>query len=597
MKRRIYLNEYNIPMDNTMFLPLVSGLLQAYAQAKAVIRESYEFMPFVFLRDDPEKITSQCQNPSVAAFSASMWNMNLSLAVARQVKEKFPDCLIVFGGPQVPYEATDLLKLCPFIDVAVRGEGEQVFADLLVRFLETRDFRGIPGISYHNGNNIIRNDWESPVEDLDILPSPYLEGIFDPLLTNGMNWQAIVETNRGCSFRCSFCFWNQGSKRYRFYSLERVRRVIDWCGLNGMRYIFCSDSNFGMIKRDLKIANYVVETKARYGFPEKFRACYGKNAEETIFKIGKLLTKHELIKSISISRQSNNPQALQNIRRENIKMSVYNNLQKRYGKDNISTYTELILGLPGETYQSFLDGLEEILEAAPKSQLFIYPLQVYPNTELATPDYRERFKIKTIHLPLNEIHASIRRPGEVVEYEELVTSTGSMPVEDWRQAAVVSWVVQLLHGLKLGSCISAHLFELYHIKYVSFYVALLKASGGILRDEVQRLYDLLDSILKGKPRGQVLPDFGSIYWEPEEASYLRLSTKKDAFYQELYLVINEYLESHGIPHNKWQLREVVEYQRAHVPDLYQDYKGDKEAFAREVVVYGRKSNQMLREGG
>ena len=170
-----------------------------------------------------------------------------------------------------------------------------------------------------------------------------------------------------------------------------------------------------------------------------------------------------------------------------------------------------------------------------------------------------------------------------------------MPVEDWRQAAVVSWVVQLLHGLKLGSYISAHLFEHYHIKFVSFYehLALLKASGEILRDEVQRLYDLSDSILKGKPRGQVLPDFGSIYWEPEEASYLRLSTRKDAFYLELYRAVREYLESLGIPYNKQQLREVALSQMAHVPDLYQDYNGDKETFAREVVVYGRKSNQML----
>lgn len=630
MKREVYLNEYNIPMDNTIFLPLVSGLLQAYAQTKPVIRENYEFMPFIFIRDHPERILSRYQNPSVAAFSASMWNINLSLAVAQRVKEKFPRCLIVFGGPQMPHEATDLIKLCPFMDITARGEGERIFADLLVRFLDTGDFTDIPGISYRDGGNIIRNDKEYPLaEDLAILPSPYLEGLFDQLLASGMNFQAIVETNRGCPFLCSFCFWSQGSKRYRFYSLDRVRRVIDWCGVNKIRYVFCADSNFGMIKRDLEIANYVVETKAKYGFPEKFRACYGKNAEENIFRIGKLLTEHQLIKGISIARQSNNPQTLKNIRRKNIKMSVYNNLQKRYSKDNIPTYTELILGLPGETYESFLRGIEEVLEATPKSQLFIYPLQVYPNTELADPHYQQRFGIKTVRLPLNEVHASIRMPGEVMEYEELVVSTTTMPVDDWKRAVVVSWVVQLLHGLKLGFYILTYLFGRYHIKYTDFYqyIALLKANGEIFKDEVQRFYRLSDSILQGKAHGQVMPDFGPIYWEPEEASYLHIATKKEAFYREFYLLVREYLDGLNIAYAS-ELREVVEYQKARIPDLYlgqqeyrfeysipelfdftkghlsrlpqvmvldnaKDYKGDKKAFAQEVVIYGRKSDKML----
>lgn len=267
-KLQVYFNEYNILMENTVHLPLVSGLLQSYAQTNPLIREKYQFMPFIFLREYPEKILSQYQNPAVAAFSISMWNANLSLMVAQQIKRMFPECLIVFGGPSVPFDATDFFRSYPFIDVTVRGEGEQTFTDLLIRFLDTRDFKDIPGISYRDlkSGKCIRNDKERQLaENLDIFPSPYLEGVFDYLMPMDINFQAIVETNRGCPFLCSYCFWGQGglSKRFRFFSLERLKKVVRWCGVNKIKYVFCADSNFGMLKRDLEIAGYFVQTKLR----------------------------------------------------------------------------------------------------------------------------------------------------------------------------------------------------------------------------------------------------------------------------------------------------------------------------------------------
>lgn len=87
-KLQVYFNEYNILMDNTVYLPLVSGQLQCYAQTNPTIRERYQFMPFIFIRDHPEKILSQYKNPAVAAFSALMWNINLSLTITGTGKKK-----------------------------------------------------------------------------------------------------------------------------------------------------------------------------------------------------------------------------------------------------------------------------------------------------------------------------------------------------------------------------------------------------------------------------------------------------------------------------------------------------------------------------
>lgn len=593
-KLEVYLNEYNVLMDNTTYFPLASGQLRAYAETVPEVREYYEFMPFIFIRDDPDRVLSQYRNPAVAGFSCSMWNINLSLAVAQRVKERFPKCLIVFGGPSVPLDPTDFFIRHSFVDVTVRGEGEHTFVELLIRFLEGRDFTNIPGISYLERRDspltpgiLFKNVDKQLEENLDNFPSPYLDGLYDYLLPSGINFQVIVETNRGCPFKCSYCFWG-GSKRYRLYSLERVKKLADWCGANRIRYVFCADSNFGMLKRDLEIAKYFVGAKAKYGYPEKVRACYGKNAEQTIFQIGKLLHEQDMEKGITLSRQSNDPQTLKNVGRRNIKQPIYDNLQRRYNDEGIPTYTELILGLPGETYQSFLSGMEEILQSGIRNQLMVYVCEVYPNTKLASKEYQERFAISTVRIPLTEIHGSVRSADVPTEYNEIVVSTATMSVEEWKRALVISWVMQLLHGLKLGYFILNYLVQHYQIKYTDFFEYIAKhPTGKILGKTVLRLHILAELISRGFPRGVVVREFGSIYWEPEEAAYLRICQEKDIFYEEIYKLCLEYL---GARTNKEELKEIIEWQKAIVPDI-NDYK-DKETFGRKVVIYGRKSGKM-----
>ena len=200
-------------MSNAIYLPLASGLLQAYATTVPDIQKNYQFMPFLFIRNHPGKIIRQYKNPGVAAFSVSMWNMNLSLTIAEEEK-KIPGMSYCFSvGHNVPFNASAFFKQYPFIDVAVRGEGEQTFADLLIRFLESKDFRNIPGISYRDYKNgeCIKNVKERPfVKDLDIFPSPYLEGTYDYLLSEDINFQTSIETNRGCPYMCSYCFLGKG---------------------------------------------------------------------------------------------------------------------------------------------------------------------------------------------------------------------------------------------------------------------------------------------------------------------------------------------------------------------------------------------------
>lgn len=636
-KLQVYFNEYNVLMNNAVYLPLVSGQLQAYSQTFQEINNNYQFMQPIFFRDNVERILSQYNNPAVVAFSTSMWNFNLSLEVAKKIKEKFPKCLIIFGGPHVPFQTQKFFKEYPFIDVTIRGEGEKTFAEILLRNLQSRDFGGIKGISYKDSPGNVRIMPERELEpNLDIYPSPYLTGIFDNLMgSSKINFQAIIETNRGCPFLCSYCFWGQGglSKKFRFFSLDRIKKVADWAGRNKIKYVFCADSNFGMFERDLEIAQYFVDAKKKYNFPEKFRVCYGKNAEENIFKTGKLLASQGMEKGMTLSKQTDNTQALTNIRRINISNEVFNSLQRRYNKQNIPVYTELILGLPGETYQSFKDGVETVLQSGIKNQLFVYRCQVYPNTELASEVYQKKFNIEVTKVPLTEVHGAVRSSDLVTEYEDIVTATGSMPRQDWKKSIIFGLVMQLFHGLKVGFHITNYLVDKYNIKHTDFFEYIAQQKNGILGQEINSFNQAIDFVLKGKPFCVYLPDFGNVYWDQEEASFLNISNNREQFYKELFEITKEFLKLNNKQFGEEELREVIRYQEIRIPDYKplsekefhfkynipeyfatfhtnkvgllkkpqlmtledtRDYNNDKETFAKERILWGRKSDRILR---
>jgi putative methyltransferase len=644
-KRRVYFNEFNVLLENAAYLPFVSGLLRAYAETSEIIKAHYEFMPFLFYRDRVERIVSEYDDPSVAAFSVSMWNEQLNLRVAEIVKRLYPDCRIVFGGPNVPHHPQQYFEQYPFVDVAVRAEGEEAFADILLRSLDSWDYSGIPGIAWRDPVTgiCVRNEMERPQSrDLDVYPSPYVNGLFEELMVArpDLEFQQIIETNRGCPFPCTFCFWGQGglSRKYRFHGLSHVNQEIEWAAKHKIRYLFNADSNFGMHIRDYEIAQFLVDYKSRYGYPDKFRTCFGKNTDDKIYQVAKLLHDHELEKGITLARQSNNDEVLENIKRTNIKMSTYRNLQIRFNETNIPVYCELILGLPGETYQTWTSGIEDLLRSGLKNQLFVYMCGVYPNTELAEPEYLKKFGIVTHRIPLTEIHGAIRPEGLVTEYEDIVIATKTMPVTEWRRMAVFSWVTMLLHSMKLGFFIMYYLQDRHGIDYTELisYISdrrMRPGSGTILRGEVAEFESQLDRILAGHGRGRELPEFGAIYWDEEEASFLRIAGQLDRFYDELLTLLRELLDEKGIPWDEAELREAVQYQRMRIPSCGtptitewrfgfkfpeyfdncfrsdvlplipkaqrmalvggKDNNGDMPKYARNTILWGRKSGTML----
>ncbi len=645
--KRVYFNEYNVRMGKMCYLPLVSGLLQCYAQTSDVVRANYQFMRPIFSIDSFDNVMAQyTEEPDVAAFSVAMWNEQLNLKVAAEVRRRWPNCLIVFGGANVPHHPTAYMERHPFIDVAVRAEGEETFLDILLYHLEGREFDDIPNVSYRRKSDgaIIEVAKERPFQrDLDSYPSPYLEGVFDNLLSlrsDTLDFQAIIETNRGCPFQCTFCYWGRGglSRKYRYHDMDRVFAELDWAGRNKILYVFNADSNFGMHKRDPDIADFIVSVKEKYGYPDKFRTCFGKNTDETIFNIGLLFHSKGLEKGITLARQTNDKTTLKNIKRGNIKMSTYTNLQTRFNDANVPIYSELILGLPGETVTTWKNGIDELLESGLKNQLFIYLCQVFNNTELGDPAYCEKFGIKTKQIELNEIHGSIRDKSWVTEFEHVITETYSMTQAEWRRMVRLSWITMVLHSMKLGFYVMIWLRDRFGTKASDLiqYISdrdMPDRGETMLGRELDSYDALIDNMLNdGAGRGLALREYGDIYWDVEESTFLNAAEDLGRFYAEFEELVADFLASRGVIFDRVDLEEVMHYQRARIPSRYLpdetafnfrhnlpeyferrfstqpvplvaipqsmttspiDFAGDKKRFARETILWGRKSGTML----
>ncbi|MEO6596211.1 MAG: cobalamin-dependent protein, partial [Planctomycetota bacterium] len=161
-KRNVYLGEFNLLMNGATYLPLVSGLLRANAEQSDLVREHFAWAPFLFHNDRVDRLVDRYEAPAVAAFSSLMWNAQLCLRVAERVKRRHPQCLVVFGGANVPHHPEQFLREHPFIDATVRGEGESPFAAMLERLAVANDASGvdldaIPGTSWRTPNDEFRH--------------------------------------------------------------------------------------------------------------------------------------------------------------------------------------------------------------------------------------------------------------------------------------------------------------------------------------------------------------------------------------------------------------------------------------------------------
>jgi radical SAM superfamily enzyme YgiQ (UPF0313 family) len=553
-------------------LPYSVGLLKSYAIAHAA--EPHEWLLPVYKRLPVAEGADALEDADVVAFSAYVWNVELSLAIAREVKRRRPETLIVFGGPQVPdlaARAQAFLTDNPCVDVLCHGEGEAVFTALLDR-ARARDFSDVPGVSFLDADGHLETHAKAPrIKDLETIPSPFTCGAFDDLFSAlpDHRWVMIWETNRGCPFSCSFCDWGSAtaSKIFRF-SEERLASEIEWMAERRIGFVFCADANFGALKRDLEITERIVDTYQRTGFPFSLSVQSTKNATERIYRIQKLLNTSLNAYGVTLALQSVNEKTLEHVNRANISSESYRELQRRFAADGVYTYTDLIIGLPGESYAEFAAGVSRVISDGQHNHIQFHNCSVLPNAEMGNPSYQGRYGMRMVPQVIRNLHDVIdQEDWEVQEYLDLVVSTDAMPEDDWRRTKVFAWLVDFAYFDRVLQIPLLLLHRRHGWPVHEMLETLVEAdpeAHPTLAALLAALQDKARSIQQGGEEYFPIPEAGGLLWPGDQRSLISLVLDDQVgdFYQEVGDLLGAVLEERGHPEDRILLDEALTFNRA-----------------------------------
>lgn len=550
MKKNLYFFQVNYSYGRSAHIPYTAGQLSAYALSDKDVGESFTLSEIFFLREAPERVMERIEAPAVAAFSTYIWNFNYNKTIARMIKEKYPDCVIVFGGHHVSPGGA-LLEECPYIDYLLHGEGEIIFRRLLRSVLGLEGAEDIPGISLRTEKGIITNP-EMISSECDF-PSPYLLGYFDKIIKEHpeKDFMALIETSRGCPNSCAYCDWSNMKSKIRKFPLERIYGEINWITKNRIYGLGSADSNFGMFPRDEEIADKIIESKKICGYPVGFQTSYAKNSNKTVFNIGMKFEKAGMNKGITLSFQSMNDEVLENIGRKNISIESYSELMKMYNEAGIATYTELILGLPGETYESIAEGIDKLLRLGQHNSIYIHNCEWLPCSIMGRPDYVEKYKIKKSRIPLNQPHREPDGNDDIEEYSSVVTSTYSMSEEEWVKMNLFSFTVQAFHHMGILQFFALYLYNEGLCSYRDFYEKLLlrclTEDNTVAGRVYKRVRGYLNDVLRGKGTLSCSDErFGNVQWPFEEYIYLCMIYEIDVFYDEMRDFLQSFIPDNDI---------------------------------------------------
>jgi radical SAM superfamily enzyme YgiQ (UPF0313 family) len=459
--KNIYLFQPQYSVDyrkeKNYWIPYSVGCVWSYCNQFDDIKHNFSLRDIIFKREDHESILDKLDNPRVCAFGCYQWNKNYNFSLAKKIKDKWPTCAIIFGGPEITITTQDEY----FIDCIILGEGEQSF---LTALREISD-----------GKELTKIFQKQRSDNLSYMPSPYTTGIFDKIIKDnpGVKWATTLETNRGCPFSCTFCDW--GSLTYskvKKFDLSRVAEDLDWIAKNPIAYIFCADANFGIFKqRDLDIAKLVSETGKKNPGLEAFNATFNKNNNEWSFEI--LTVLGALNRGFTVSVQSLHQPTLKAIKRDNMGINDLTHIFDLCQQNAVHSYTELILGLPNETCQSFSDGLCQLLEMGQHSHIEVWFVDLLVNSELASPMDRINYGIKTVKTSnyLALLNKDEQDPWS--DEIELVCATNTMSTEEMISSYMYAWIIVNFHMQGYSQLASRFCRNIHNIKYMEFYNKLI----------------------------------------------------------------------------------------------------------------------------
>lgn len=374
-------------------LPQSIGTVWGYAYETEQIQQNYTLIKTFWENETVDQVVDEIVDPDVLICSCYIWNWERTNNIIKKVKQIYPDCLVIIGGPDPKY-SIEWMKDHPHIDVLIPYYGEVVFRNVLLENLSNKDFESVNGTITKNNYNR-----EHIYPDFSKIPSPYLNGYFDDLLRKKRHdtryVRCVFESNRGCPYSCTFC--DLGVKEYqkvRIFDLQRSLDELEWIVKNNVLVVDVADSNFGILPRDEQIIDHLIELKTRYNWAGRFLPTWSKARGDRVLYLAKKLIKGGLDSVFGLSLQSLNQETLDNIKRTNpFTVDQMSEIITDMNESGVDVYTELIFPLPGDTLKNFKEGLYKLLDMPkPFNKLQINQLSKLTNTEFNDEEYGRKYR-------------------------------------------------------------------------------------------------------------------------------------------------------------------------------------------------------------
>jgi len=587
-KKQIYLVEasYIFRPSSTdtgqVRLPYSTGLIWSHCILNDTINKNYNLADILFVRTSPQEFMEEIENPDIVGLSCFVWNWDFNKKLAKKIKNKYPNCTIVLGGQMQPTAESikwneNFFNEHPYVDIIVHGEGELTFEQILLENIKNKDWDKVKGITYKVGDSYKTTGSMVRVNDIDAMPSPYLNGLMDKFVKKyegEYKFTTTIESVRGCPYRCTYCeIGDLYYQKIHSQSLEKLKKEIEWMSDNKVVYIDNADSNFGLyFDRDLEIAKILVDLKKKTGYPETFRNDWAKDRGEQCIPIAQTLAEGDMNKGLTMALQSLNPDTLKAIKRRNIVSKDINKFLDKCNDINLPVYAELILGLPEETLDSFKDTIYNLMDYGQHNYIGVYPLSVLPNTPFGNPEYVEKYGLETIttkglyyHITEDEIEEN--------ESEKICVSTDKMKFDDMMSAYDFRWFIMITHFFGLVQVISRFLNTTDKLEYRKFYESMWEyfkdKPETILGKEIKEYRESIRKVFSEQRYWGWFFEESNYTWEFDEGSFIKLVDDLDELYDEVKEFLNRYVE------DEFVLNSLIDYQKDFLVGVDKQYPFEK----------------------
>ncbi len=435
-------------------VPAAIGMIAEYTEQRLPSLEKIKLFKY------PEDLSEELSKspPDLIGFSNYIWNSSLTDSFMRQIKKIYPDTLTVAGGPNFPTDENEqkfYLKNRPWIDYYIIKESEHAFSVLienLINKVSAQELLSTPNLITLKGGNFFSSKKIERITDLTKIPSPYLSGRLDEFLDGKL--LPVTQTNRGCPFTCTFCtegqgYWTKVRRKPRDVvegEISYIAKKINQLDKKNRRTdLLIADSNFGMFVEDLDTCKVIAKEQDKNGYPKYLNVATGKNKKERVLEAAKIV---KGAMKLAGSVQSLDPDVQENIKRKNISANEIVDMALKSSEIGANTYSEVILGLPGDTKEKHFSTLKTLVESS-FTTISMYQLMILPGTELGSAETKEKYQMKTKFRVVPRCYGSYNVLGDelnVAEIEEICTSHNTLSFNDYLECRKMNLIINIFYN-------------------------------------------------------------------------------------------------------------------------------------------------------